>query len=136
MWPGARDLVYPVIAPHVIEDLVLVIDLRVDLDVGGGAVAAGASEPDIRVAVAGGERHLFDCGAQLVFGAVVAGSQLLDGAIDIGLTPEQGGAIVEQVEVMLVVAFLPDDLERDVLVVDSIIEGWGSLVLKDGLRNR
>lgn len=74
MWPGGE-------APR------LTVDLSIDLDVGRSLLAAEPGEPDIRVAVPGSQHHLLDRGAQLILGPGVAGSQLLDGAVDIGLTP-------------------------------------------------
>ncbi|HTX53455.1 MAG TPA: hypothetical protein VMD08_08590, partial [Candidatus Baltobacteraceae bacterium] len=47
-----------------------------------------------------------------------------------GLAPELRGAVVEQVEVVGVVAFLLDDLELDVLVVEIGGVGLGILVRK------
>jgi hypothetical protein len=58
----------------------------------------------------------------LILAARVAGSQLTDGAVYIGLTPEDVRPVVEDVEVVGVIAFLLDDLELDVLVVQVGIE--------------
>jgi hypothetical protein len=44
----------------------------------------------------------------------------------VGLAPQLRGAVVEQVEVVGVVAFLLDDLELDVLVVEVGIVGLGA----------
>jgi hypothetical protein len=58
--------------------------------------------------------------------AVVSGGEFLDSAFDVGLSPELGGTVVEQVEVVGVVALPLDDLELDVLIVQVVIEGRGS----------
>jgi len=54
----------------------------------------------------------------------VSGGQFPDGAIDIGLAPELRAAIVEQVEVMGIVAFHVDDLELGVLVIEIGVVGF------------
>jgi len=54
--------------------------------------------------------------------AVVVGGEFLHGAFDVGLSPELAGTVVEQVEVVGVIALLLDDLELDVLIVQVVIE--------------
>jgi hypothetical protein len=53
----------------------------------------------------------------LFLAARVAGGQLADRSVHVGLAPQLGGTVVEEVKVMGVVAFLLHDLELDVLVV-------------------
>jgi hypothetical protein len=50
--------------------------------------------------------------------AIVAGSQLSYRSVDIGLTPQQSRAVVEDVEVVSVVSLLLNDLEFDIFIVD------------------
>ena len=54
--------------------------------------------------------------------------QFTNGTIDVRLTPQDAGAIVEQVEVMSVITFLLDYLELYVLVIQSVIQN-GRVVL-------
>jgi hypothetical protein len=65
---------------------------------------------------------LLDCQSELVCRPVIAGSQFLHGSFDVGLAPQLAGAVVEQVEVVGVIALLLDDLELDVLIIQVVIE--------------
>lgn len=76
----------------------------------------------IGIRSAGSDHHLLNGLTELILAARVAGSQLTDGAVYIGLTPEDVRPVVEDVEVVGVIAFLLDDLELDVLVVQVGIE--------------
>ena len=109
-------------SPHVAQHVLFVLDLGVDLHRGARLGCGGSGQADIRVLVAGGEHQLLDSYSELLGRAVVVGGELLHGAVDVGLSPELAGAVVEQVEVVGVIALLLDDLELDVLIVEVVIE--------------
>jgi len=72
--------------------------------------------------VAGFEHELLDRSTEVFNGAsIITCSELTDCAIDIGLAPEQAGAIVEDVEVEGVISLLLDYLELNVLVIQSLV---------------
>jgi hypothetical protein len=77
---------------------------------------------DIGVGGSCSQHHAFDHLPHLFLAAVVSGGQLADGAVHIGLPPQDGRTVVEEVEVVGVKAFLLDDLELDVLAVQVGIE--------------
>jgi hypothetical protein len=77
----------------------------------------------------GGDHHLLHRLPDLFLAAVLSRGQLPNRSVHIRLAPELGRAVVEQVEVVGVVAFLLDDLELDVLVVQvGIVAGRIRLV--------
>ena len=53
--------------------------------------------------------------------AVIPCSELTDGPVDIWFAPEQAGTVIEQVEVVGVIALLLDYLELNVLVIQSLV---------------
>jgi hypothetical protein len=114
--PG-RDLVLPV-TTDIGEQIPLIVDVHIDGDVGAGPVRLAAGVAHIRVGGSGGNHHLLDGLADLLLAAALAGSQLPDRPVHIGLAPQLRGAVVEQVEVV-------DDLELDVLIVEVGIVGLG-----------
>jgi len=85
--------------------------------------------PGGKVPGTGGDHRLLDRLADLFLAAVLPRGQFPDSAVHIGLAPELRRAVVEQVEVVGIVAFLLDDLELDVLVVQvGIVAGRIRLV--------
>ncbi len=62
---------------------------------------------DIRIAVAGGQQDLFYSLAKLFRGPLLSAGQLAYRAIHIGLMPQHGSPVVEQVEVVMLVALAP-----------------------------
>ena len=58
--------------------------------------------------------------------------QFTNDTIDVRLAPQDAGAIVEQVEVMSVITFLLDYLELYVLVIQSVIQNGGVVLVGQG----
>ena len=108
-------------APDVGEQFLLVVDFGVDRDVDPGTAGLACRVAHVGVVGAGGKHHALDHHAHLLLGSGVACCQLADRTVDIGLTPEHRGAVVEEVEIVGVVAFLLHDLKLDVLVVEVIV---------------
>lgn len=99
------------------------VDVGSDLHVGNIGAGGMDDGADPGLFLAAGDHHALDGLAELFAGAGIAGSQLAGGAVEVGLAPDLGGAVVEQVEVVGVVTFLLDDLELEILVIDDFAEG-------------
>ena len=115
------------------QQVLLVVDIDIDGHVAARAVGGPGGVADVGVGGPGGDHHLLDRLSDLFLAAALAGSQLPDRPVHIGLAPQLTGAVVEQVEVVGVVAFLLDDLELDVLVIEIGGVGLGILVRKGEL---
>jgi hypothetical protein len=120
-------LVFLGIAAGIFDDVVLLVTVEGDGDVRAAALGGMGRHFDLGVLLAAPDHHAFDGFAELIDGAIVAGGEFAGGAIDVGFTPQGGGVIVEDVEVVGVVAFVLDDLQFDVVVVESF--GTGTLWL-------
>jgi hypothetical protein len=112
---AGRDLVYRPVG----QQLLLAVDGHLEVHVGAGAARRTAGVADLGQSGAGVQHHLLDGLAQLLLAAAVPGGQLAHRAIHVGLAPELGAAVLKQVEVVRIVAFLLDDLELDVLIVEA-----------------
>jgi hypothetical protein len=72
--------------------------------------------------VPSGKHELLNGSAELLHRTtLIACGEFSDSAIDIGLAPEQAGPVVEEVEVVGVIALLLNDLELNVLVIQSLV---------------
>ena len=68
------------------------------------------------------QHHALDKLPHLFLAACIARGQLSNGAVDVGLAPEDTGAVVKQVEVVSVVALVVHDLQLDVLIIQIRVE--------------
>lgn len=67
------------------------------------------------------DHELFDGSAELFRGAVLTAGQFSYGTVDIGLAPEQSGAVVEDVEVVGFVALVLNNLQLKIGVIQSLV---------------
>jgi hypothetical protein len=108
------------------QDLFFVVDIGGDADVGGIGAGGMDDGADAGLAVAAIDHHAFYGLAKLVGSAIVAGGEFAGGAIEVGLAPDLGGTVIEEVEVVGVVAFLLHDLQLEILIIDDFAVGWGT----------
>jgi hypothetical protein len=86
---SGRDLVIVLpVTTNVGEQILLRVDVHIDVHMAAGAVRLAAGVADIGVGGPGGDHHLLDGLSDLFLRTAVAGGQLPDGSVHIGLAPE------------------------------------------------
>ncbi|HKV90938.1 MAG TPA: hypothetical protein VJW20_00170 [Candidatus Angelobacter sp.] len=95
------------------------VDVNVNPDVGTRTLRWSLDCPDIGIVVARSEHELLNSTAQLLDGsAIISGCEFTHRTVHVGLSPEETGPVVEEIEVMGIIALHLDDLELNVLVID------------------
>ncbi len=118
----------------VLEDFFFVVLFDVDTDGALVLVRRVLLGHDLRVLVAFRQDNSLDRFAQLINGSVISAGQLACHAVSPRFAPEEGGTVVEDVEVVHVKTFLLDDLELHVFVVHVGPYGMTGLAYRYYLR--
>lgn len=90
-----------------------------------GAIGAACMNQcaDIGVPIIGCKHQLLYSAAELLGASVLAAGQFPYRAIDIRLAPQKRSPVIEEIEVVRVIALLLNDLQLHVLVIQSFVIG-------------
>jgi hypothetical protein len=86
--------------------------------------------PDIGPVVVGCQHHLFYGPPEFIGGTIITAGQLAYCSVHIGFSPQQRSPVIKESEVVRVVPFLLNNLELNVLIIQSFVIGLGILFRK------
>src|ERR1035438_7502313 len=90
---------------------------------------------NVRLLVVGCQHDLFHRTPKLVGRTIIAAGQFTNSSIDVRLPPQEGGPVVEDVEVVCVVPLLLDYLQLNILVIQSLIKRFRAVLRESEARS-